>query len=216
MPLTFLNPGVMDLSNMGIQGVQIWAQLLDAETGTYQTSLVDFGGIEDLSIEINEEKNELMTSRNGVQEVVKVLSTSFSESATFNTINNTDPLILGIYEGSTALTTTQAGTRLIIRRPGVAWQARLFVAYPGAPGTDSTLLFIPKAQIGRGGLTPSGGTEAAKRGFEVTFLADDAYRVPAALLASNDAAPRGVLGLLEPSDTPVDDLKVLAEALLPG
>lgn len=219
--MEFLNPDVMNQSNMGIQGVQIWAQLLDGTTGKYSDKLLDFGGIEDLALNINEDKNELKTSRYGVQQTVKVLTTSLTENATFNTINNTDPLVLGIYEGNTALTGTAAGgstaaPTIIIRRPGATWQARLFVAYPGAPGTDSTLLFIPRVQIGRGGQTPSGGTDAAKRGFEITFLADDQYKVPQTILASNDLAPHGVLGILEPSANPVEDLKVLGDALLPA
>lgn len=216
MALTFLNSDTMNLTNMGIQGIQVWLQLWDNDTSKYATQLVDMGGVRDFTRDTAEDRNELKTARNGAEETVKVLSTSFSETATFNTINNTDPVIAGLHEGNDALTGVIAGTQIIIRRPGSSWQCRVFVAYPGAAGTDSTLLFVPKAQIARNGETPSSGTEAAMRGFQLTFLSDDTYRVPAAVLASNDAAPYGVLGILEASANPVADLKVLAEALLPA
>lgn len=215
MALTFINPNTQDVTNFGLQGLRVYAELYDTATSTYSGTIVDFGNIENLSKSRETTDTNIESSRNGVRSIVKVLTSSFTDTATFDTLNVGDPVIAGLFEGKTALTSVLANTKIIIRTPGSKVQARFFVLNPGAPQTDSTLLFIPKVQIEGGEETQSNGTDPARYGFKVTFLQDETYKVPVAVLASNDSAPYGVRGIIEASATPIADLEALIDALTP-
>ena len=217
MALTFLNQAsATDTTNFGLLGQRIYAQVWDAATNKYATSILDLGVVEDLSKSIDEQESTIDSARNGVRTPVKTLTQSFAETFTFTSLNFGDPLVAGLYEGNTALAALAPGstTKIVIRRPGTKARARLFVLYPGAPNTDSMLLLLPKVEISSGDETVSGGTDAAKLGFSAKVLADETYKVPTGVLATNPPAPYRVRGLIEASTTPVEDLHALIEALM--
>lgn len=214
MALTFLNPTVQDLTNYGIQGLRVYLQLFTA--GTYATTFVDAGAIENLSKAREVTENKLDTSRNGIRTPLKALTASFAETVTFDTLNIGDPVLAGLFEGNEALTMVAPTGKIVIRKPGTARQCRFVILNPGAPNTDSTLLYIPKATIEGVEETQSNGTDAARLGFKVTLLTDETYKIPASVLASNDSAPYGARGILEASATPIADLEALVQALTPA
>ena len=210
MALEFLN--TLDITNIGIQGLRVYGR----PRAVAGKKIVDFGNIENLAPNRESTENPLQSSRNGTRTTVKVLSSSLTDSYTFDSLDITDKAIAAIHEGADSIPvvgkeTTQS---LIIRTPGAKQEMELFILEPGAPNTDSRLLYVPRAQVEGNGHTPSAGSEAARLGFRVTLLTDEAYKVPAALIASNPDAPHGVVGLLEASATPINDLHTLIEALM--
>lgn len=211
----FTNTDTQNTTNYGQQGLRVYALLYDVGAGAYMTDWVDFGNVENLAKTEESEENNVESARNGVREVVKVLTSRFTESLTFDSLNVGDPVLAGLFEGNTALAAVApADTNVIIRKPGGKAQARLAILQPGAPNTDSSLLFIPKVQIGRGQETASVGQEIAKLGFSVSLLTDEAYKVPTGVLASNDPAPNGVRLIIESNDTPIDVLHTAIDALI--
>lgn len=215
MALTFANPLGMDLSNFGLYGLRIYLQMWNTTTSTYAPDLVDMGIVENLSKSIDQQEATVDSARNGVRTPVKTLTQSFAETFTFDSLNVSDAVVRGLYEGSTSLTSAIANTKITIRRPGSAAQARLFVLNPGAPNTDSMLLMLPKVEIKAGDETQSNGSDPGRLGFSAKVLTDEAYKVPVAVLASNDSAPYGVHAILEPSTTAVANLNALVEKLIP-
>ena len=211
---TFTNAATQDLTNFGIQGLRVYLQLFTA--GTYSADLVDMGNIENLAKSQETEENNLESARNGIRTVVKPLTSSFSETITFDSLNFGDPVIAGLYEGSDALTMVAPAGKIVIRTPGAKRQARLYILNPGAPNTDSTLLFIPKITIQGTEETQSNGTEAGRLGFSATLLLDDAYKVPVGVLATNDSAPYGVRAMLEASADPIASLHAVLDAIKPA
>ncbi len=210
MALEFLN--TLDITNIGIQGLRVYGR----PRGVPGKKLVDFGNIENLAPNREATENPLQSARNGVRTTVKVLSSSLTDSYTFDSLDITDKTVAALHEGADSIPVVgkEDSQSLIVRTPGAKTEMELFVLEPGAPNTDSRLLYVPRVQLEGNGSTPSAGNEAARLGFKVTLLTDEAYKVPAGLIASNPNAPHGVVGLLEASATPINDLHTLAEALM--
>lgn len=212
---TFVNTDGMNQTNMGIQGLRIYAQLWDEKKKAYADSLLDFGAVQDLSRNRESDENKLEAARNGIRETVKVLTTSFTDKATYTSANFADPNVRAVFEGAEALTALNDPTaKIFIRGAGGSVQARFIILRPGAPGTDSSLIFVPKVQIKGTEETESNGADPQRLGFEVTFLSDEAYHVPATVLADNPAAPYGVSALIEATTKPIEALHAMVDALI--
>jgi hypothetical protein len=206
--LTFVNE--LDITNIGLQGLRIYGRLRDAPGSKW----VDFGNIENLAANREETENNIQSARNGTRTTVKTLTSELTDTFTFESLDITDKAIVAIHEGAdTYPMVNDAGNFIVIRTPGAKREMELAILEPGAPNTDSRLQYIPRVQVKGNGGTPSNGTDPARIAFSVTVLTDEAYVVPATVLANTPAAPTGVVVGAEASATPVADLEAVLELL---
>lgn len=215
MALTFLNNPI-DTTNMGLYGLRGYLQLWDTQLNAYSDSILDLGVVETVGRSVDTTETTIDSARNGVKTPIKTLTQKYAETFTIDSLNVTDPLVAGLFEGQTSLTSARPGTNITIRRPGSTWRARFYILQPGAPETDSMLLFLPQVELKGNEETLSAGENPGKYSFELKVVTDNAYRVPVAVLASNDFAPYGLRAIVQASNTPVQDLDALVEALKAG
>ncbi|AWT34578.1 hypothetical protein DM785_02675 [Deinococcus actinosclerus] len=204
--MDFLN--TPDNTNLGLMGLRVYGRLRN----TAGAKWIDFGNIENLASNLDEQTTDITSARNGVRVTIKKITQSSSETYTFETLDIADETLMGLHAGSATLPITGGGS-LAVRKAGASFDMEFAVLEPGAAQTDSMLLYIPRTGIKGNGKTPSNGTDAARIAFEVTVSTDEAYQVPATVIAAATPAPNGVLAKLESSDAPVADLEALLTKL---
>lgn len=204
--MEFLN--TLSNTELGLMGLRIYGRLRDAAGSKW----IDFGNPENLQSNLDEQTTDITSARNGVRVTIKKITQSSSETYTFDTLEVTNPTLMGLHAGTASLPVTDGGS-LAVRKAGASFDMEFAVLEPGANDTDSLLLYIPRASIKGNGKAPSNGNDPARMSFEVTIGTDEAYQVPVTVLAAATSAPNGVVAKLESSATPVADLEALLTKL---
>lgn len=188
--MAFTTKNTFGNSTLGVLGIRGYFL---PSGGTAATDWIDLGVINSWEPSDDTETLEITGARSGLTVVHEALPISASLSYAFDSGNPNDQSILALWNGS-AMTADVATEGHAAPFSFDATNGKLvWVRQNAQASKPHQLLVHPGASIRRSGIAGTPGEEAAALSFEVTVTADETYKIPAAVLATNPDAPYGYL-----------------------
>lgn len=167
------------------------------ETGdmVFLADWLDLGHVQNPARTVDQQEQDIQSARTGKLLTVKKLTTSLSKGLTFESMSTTDISILSLHRGRPAGTAVLNTGTFIPDDVTPVMGELLIVQHNAETGGPIRLEYRPSAQIR--GVDESGGdgTNPALLNFEVTFLQDETYVIPATLASDTPSAPLGFAGV---------------------